>query len=145
MNTMPTVAENTKLLIQAAGRGDVVEVRRLIPISDPKLQESAALQLAVYYGHIECVALLVPVSDCTVGGSAPLWMATGRRNRECMELVFDHSDLHHVLEFLKQHGDRKGNEELYQFFENFMAERQQRILHQALDTQTGHKTLARKM
>lgn len=84
---MPNIKENTKLLIQAAETGDIVEVQRLIPISDPKSQESEALQFAVYYGHIECVKLLIPVSNPKDRYSSALQLAAQRGHTQCVELL----------------------------------------------------------
>ena len=53
---------NSDLLVIAAKRGRVSEVQRLIPISDPLLDESRALIAAASHGHVECVKLLIPVS-----------------------------------------------------------------------------------
>lgn len=89
---MPNIKENTKLLIQAAETGDIVEVQRLIPISDPKSQESEALQFAVYYGHIECVKLLIPVSNPKEHNSRALCLAAENGRTECIELLYPVSD-----------------------------------------------------
>lgn len=54
---------NTHLLLKAVMNNDVDEVKRLIPISDPKEMHSMALFGAALNGHVECVKLLIPVSD----------------------------------------------------------------------------------
>lgn len=92
MNTMPTIHENTKLLIQAAERGDVVEVQRLIPLSDAKAQSSEALQFAVYHGHIECVKLLIPVSNPKDRHSSALQLAARHGHTQCVKLLIPVSD-----------------------------------------------------
>lgn len=53
----------TILLLDASKRGDLEEVNRLIPISNPKFQNSQALVQACLYGHIDVVKALIPVSD----------------------------------------------------------------------------------
>lgn len=60
---MNDIAHNTTLLIQAATIGDAAEVQRLIPVSDPKFDDSRALRTAAEKGHFECVKLLAAVSD----------------------------------------------------------------------------------
>lgn len=62
---------NDEKLRRAAFYGDAVQLKRLIPISDPKLYDSAALMYAAEQGYVECVKLLMPVSDPTVA----LWVA----------------------------------------------------------------------
>lgn len=60
---MSDITQNTQLLVEAAKMGNTVEVKRLIPLSNPKLDGSLALHWAAINGHIECVELLIPVSD----------------------------------------------------------------------------------
>ena len=45
-------------------------VRLLLPVSDPKAQDSYALRGSALYGHVECVKLLLPVSGalCEIDG-----------------------------------------------------------------------------
>jgi hypothetical protein len=50
-------------LADAAARGDAAEVKRLIPLGNPRAWDSAALRWAAYKGHAECVLLLAPVSE----------------------------------------------------------------------------------
>lgn len=60
---MNDIETNTGLLIQAAQDGNAEEVQRLIFVSDPKFNESAALRMAAEKGHFECVTILAPVSE----------------------------------------------------------------------------------
>lgn len=57
------IEDNTKRLFEAAKNGDLNEVQRLIPISDPKDKYSVALRVAIDHDHTECVKALIPVSD----------------------------------------------------------------------------------
>ena len=57
------VSKSTELLQQSAFHGNAEEVKRLIPVSNPKADVSWALCVAADEGHEECVEMLVPVSD----------------------------------------------------------------------------------
>lgn len=57
------IKTNTELLIQTSQNGHFSEVQRLIPISNPKANNSLALTRAVVNEHIDIVKLLIPVSD----------------------------------------------------------------------------------
>lgn len=54
---------NNQRLLEAIKNGDVNEVQRLIPISDPNHENIFALRYAVERGNIECVKALIPVSE----------------------------------------------------------------------------------
>lgn len=82
--------ENTKLLMEAARVGNAVEVLRLIPLSDPKANDSGALICAALGGHTECVKLLIPVS---VPKSSALHLAAAKGHTECISLLFPLFDL----------------------------------------------------
>lgn len=62
---LPGVHDETKnnALMWAAVFGHLDIVQFLLPLSDPKFNNSAALQSAVAQGQIECVDVLYPVSD----------------------------------------------------------------------------------
>ena len=55
--------EYDEALRRASKIGHAECVKLLIPVSDPKANESYALKIASTFGHIECVKLLIPVSD----------------------------------------------------------------------------------
>lgn len=84
--------KNTELLFEAARDGNAEEIRRLIPISDPKNNDSMALQVAASYGHTECVKLLIPVSDPKANDSAALGWAAQYGSTECLKLLIAVSD-----------------------------------------------------
>lgn len=63
LDQMMNTKQNTELLLEAAKNGDINEVQRLIPISNPKHQHSAALRAAIDNDHTECVKALIPVSN----------------------------------------------------------------------------------
>lgn len=89
---MPTLPENTKLLLQAAAQGNLDEVWRLIPLSDPKANYSCALDVAAQNGHTSCVELLVPISDPKAGNSFALRWAAANGHTSCVDLLIPVSD-----------------------------------------------------
>lgn len=84
---MNKIEANTQLLYQAVKQQSVDNVRRLIPISDPKADNSYALRLAVGNGHIQCVELLIPVSDPKSNDSYALAVAAESGNIQCVALL----------------------------------------------------------
>lgn len=69
------IEHNSQLLFTASINGNVNDVKRLIPVSDPKADDSWALATAAEYGHEEIVELLIPVSDPKAQGSEALQLA----------------------------------------------------------------------
>ena len=101
-------SSNTKL-IRAARDGQTDEVRRLIPISDPKYDDSAALYWAAAKGHTECVRLLVPVSDANSDEASPLFKSAQNGHAECVQLLLPVTDPIHyprALNFAAMEGRR---------------------------------------
>lgn len=84
--------KNTELLFEAARDGNAEDIQRLIPISDPKNNDSMALQVAASYGHTECVKLLIPVSDPKANNSAALAWAAQYGNTEALKVLIAVSD-----------------------------------------------------
>jgi len=80
---------NNDRLLRAAAEGNVAEVRRLIPLSNPLDRDSAALGAAAQNGHAECVTLLLPVSDPTKRDNQPLRWAAGEGHAECVTLLLE--------------------------------------------------------
>lgn len=85
-----SIEQNTKLLMEAARAGNAVEVMRLIPLSDPKANDSGALIYAASGGHTECVKLLIPVS---APKSSALHLAAAKGHTECIRLLLPLFDL----------------------------------------------------
>lgn len=114
---MSNIAENTKLLIQAAERGDAAEVQHLIPISDPTFSDSEALCSAAQYGNAKCVELLISVSDPKADDSAALREASSNGHFKCVELLIPVSDAKannsQALRYASSYGQLKCVELLY--------------------------------
>ena len=94
MNTLTkdAIEHNTKLLIEASNRGDFDEVKRLIPVSDPKFNHSEALLSAVVNGYIDIVKLLIPVSDPKANYSWALLNAAHFGHADIVKLLIPVSD-----------------------------------------------------
>lgn len=75
------------LLINASKRGDIDEVKRLIPISNPKFENSQALIVAAEHGHLDVVKILIPVSDPKAASSWPLRMAARNGHVDIAQLL----------------------------------------------------------
>lgn len=162
--------KNTELLFEAARDGNAEEVRRLIPISDPKNNDSMALQVAASYGHTECVKLLIPVSDPKANNSAALGWAALYGNTDvlkvliavsdpkvndsvalrqavlhghtdCVDALYGASDVYAALKHL--HKNNMNDYAAWRSFEQRVeAERQHSVLSNEVDTiNTRHTTL----
>ena len=90
-NTTMDIEHNNELLLEAAKKGDINEVQRLIPISDPKHKNSVAFREACENGHFECVKALIPVSD---GYNFAMNEAARNNKVECVKLLLPLSDHH---------------------------------------------------
>lgn len=80
-----TIVTNSKALIAAAMMGNLAEVNRLIPISNPKFRESHALYQAVKLDYTDIAAVLIPHSNVNANKGAALSQAIQNRN----DVVFD--------------------------------------------------------
>ena len=59
----------------------------LIPFSDCRADQSAALYWAASFGHAECVKLLIPFSDCMAANSRALAAAAYGDSEDCLNLL----------------------------------------------------------
>lgn len=99
MTFKPTDIElNTELLMRASQNGDVDEVKRLIPVSNPKSYNSDPLRSAAYKGYLEIVQLLIPVSDPTANDNSALFWAARNEHTECVKLLIPVSDYQMLLQ-----------------------------------------------
>lgn len=86
--------DNNEKLIDAVRFNDAEQVRKMIPISDPRYLQSHALRLAARMGHPQCLKLLIPVSDCDEFDYEALIHASIKGNVECVRLLIAHSNTH---------------------------------------------------
>ena len=107
---MTTRFRNNHKLREASGHGHTDEVRRLIPISNPKFNDSQALIWAAAHGHTECVELLIPVSNANSSDdAAPLFKSAQNGHTECVQLLLSVTDPIHyprALNFAAMEGRR---------------------------------------
>ena len=82
----------SKALIISAVNGHTECVKLLIPLSNPKTNDSEALRLASSSGHTECVKLLIPVSDPKAKNNYALRWASSDGYDECVNLLIPVSD-----------------------------------------------------
>ena len=84
-------------LRSAARNGRAECLGLLIPISDPKADDSSALSWAARNGHLKCVELLIPVSDPKASGSQALAFAAWAGHVECVKRLIPISNPHDSL------------------------------------------------
>ena len=83
-----SIEHNTQLLFDAIERNNMDEVHRLIPVSDPKADNSWALELAAFKGNIECVKLLIPLCRPKANQSRALQWAMLNNNDPMIDLLY---------------------------------------------------------
>lgn len=76
--------DNQEQLVAAAKEGNLNEVVRLIPLTDPQRDYSEALAQAARHGHVDCVQALIPVSDPHADNSFALWIAACLGHSDCV-------------------------------------------------------------
>lgn len=80
-------ADDSLALSWAAGSGSIEAVQALLPFSDPLAGDSNALATAAREGHTEIVALLIPLSDPKAKGSRALWQAADNGRLKALKLL----------------------------------------------------------
>lgn len=102
------IKRNTRLLSIAASRGDIDELRRLIPLSDCTYNNSACLVNAATFGRTECVKLLIPV--CQPAKSYALYWAAYYGHTNIVHLLLPVSDPHHKQSLALQAATKNGHD-----------------------------------
>lgn len=80
-------ADESLALSWAARSGSVEAVEALLPFTDPLASDSNALVHASREGHAEIVALLIPLSDPKANGNRALWEAATHGHLNIMKLL----------------------------------------------------------
>lgn len=93
-------ANNSEALRWAAQWGHTDCVILLLPVSDPKANNSEALRRAASKGHAECVKRLIPVCDPKALDSHALMLAASNGHTECTQQLIPFSDYQFVLEMM---------------------------------------------
>lgn len=86
-----------KKFFDAVESGDLEKVRALLPVSDPKAENSYALMASSLRDDKDMIELLLPHSDAKAGSSMALQMAAEGSNSETVELLLPHSDLREAM------------------------------------------------
>lgn len=82
----------SQALCEAAENGFVKGVRLLCTLTDPKINNSAALRWAAMKGHIDCVKALIPLSNPTDEDSHALILAAEDGHAACVKALIKVSD-----------------------------------------------------
>ncbi|EKT4440971.1 ankyrin repeat domain-containing protein [Stenotrophomonas maltophilia] len=80
-------ADESLALSWAARSGSVEAVEALLPFTDPLASDSNALVHAAREGHAEIVALLIPLSDPKANGNRALWEAATHGHLNIVKLL----------------------------------------------------------
>lgn len=157
--------QTNELLNHAAMRGNIKEVKRLLPLSDPTYNRSSALNAAAtfghtkcvellipvsqpeksyalywaaYYGHTDIVAMLIPVSDPHHKQSMALQSAAKNGHKECVDLLYPVSDPSAAIQALQT--EYPDDPQKWQILEELEAERFNGVLHQEIGGAAPVKT-----
>lgn len=84
--------QNSRQLIKACRSGNLDAVNQLLPVSDPKAFDSAALHWAAIDGRIAIVKLLIPVSEPQADDSKILQIASAQGHTDIVKMLLPHSD-----------------------------------------------------
>ena len=76
----------------AASKGHTECVELLIPVSNPKIDNSYPLRIAIVYGHTDCALLLIPFSEPKFGNSEALFLAVQQGSVECVKSLLPVSE-----------------------------------------------------
>lgn len=98
-------ADESRALWAASRFGHKDVIQLLIPVSDPKIRNSHALRQAAHYGYTECVKYLIPVSDPTAYENWALRLAVENEHIECIKLLIPVSNCNSVLNTLEYEGN----------------------------------------
>ena len=94
------IIDNSISLIAAARLGDINEVSRLIPISNPLYNNSQALCHAVVRKNTIMAQMLAPVSDVTLNHCEVLQVATLQQDTPMIELLYPYCDASATLQYM---------------------------------------------
>lgn len=138
---------NSEALKRAAHKGQRECLEILIPVSDPKHEDSEALYLAVASENIHCIKLLLPVSDPTAMNSQALQLAVQSEWREGMELLSPVSDVFAAFKQLRLStaGYSDTIEKSEQYIHHYLNTLQKETLHTHIQNAGSFKPVVRKI
>jgi len=86
--------------MRAVQMGHLDDVKRLIPLCNPKHDASAVLWHAATIGNVECLKLLIPVCNPKASNSLALRCALYHQHHDCVVLLHPVSNVKKALESL---------------------------------------------
>jgi len=98
--TNDSLQQKMDMLLTAVVHNDQQMFDALLPVADPKLNNSNAIRLAAYYQRWDMVEKLIPVSDCKVNNSAVLVWAAYHNSQQGFNLLFPHTNLAAAINIL---------------------------------------------
>ena len=125
-----TPNKTNSCLINASVADDVEMVKLLIPYTNVKLNNSAALMIAIQRKNNEMVKLLVPHSNLKFSSSLPLQKAVISNNIEMIDLLWDKSSVEHAFKVLNNsyHHKEEPDEGMAYFYNRYEAEKSKNSL-----------------
>lgn len=91
--------------VYAVQMGLLDDVKRLIPLCDPKQNDSEALWHAATIGDVGCLKLLIPVCNPKASNSLALQCALYYQHHDCVVLLRPLSNAKKALRFLSEEYD----------------------------------------
>lgn len=141
----PTVSQKNFLspflspLLLAANYGHLECVKALSEAAVLDKHNSVALECAARGGHAQCVRFLIPLSNPKHKGSIALQIAALFGRTECVDLLYDVSEPEAALDILRSEKSLSAHK--WEYLEKRVeAERQNKVLQNAVDTPTYIKT-----
>ncbi|WP_447896616.1 ankyrin repeat domain-containing protein [Stenotrophomonas acidaminiphila] len=96
--TLKMLNHNSEMLEYYAEKGDVEEVKRLMPISNPKTSWSWPLVFAVMQGHKDIVEFLLPYVTPNFNDCWAFKTAIRKGNTEIIDLIYVVTDIDLAIE-----------------------------------------------
>lgn len=123
--------------IYAVQMGLLDDVKRLIPLCDPKQHDSEALWHAATIGDVECLKLLIPVCNPKASNSLALQCALYYQHNDCVVLLHPLSNAKKALRFL---GEEYDHIDWAQRLDSILAQHQHSVLERVA-RDTTHRVL----
>ena len=109
-------ANESIALLTASNCGHAECVKLLIPVSNVKANNSQALSYAAVAGHLECVKLLIPVSNPKSNKSRALLWAAEVNRYDCIKLLLPYSDISKWNDYTWQHVDHDIKQNILSYY-----------------------------
>lgn len=141
--------QKTDMLITTIVHNDQKMFDALLPVADPKLNNSKAIGLAAYYQRWDMVEKLLPLSDCKVNNSEVLIWAAYHNSQQGFNLLFPHTNLAAAIEFFdnpfyEMDLDNRNPVDIQETLRTMESARQKELLEKSLVGKTA-RSAAKKM